>query len=162
MLSKGDRLAGAILLLFALLWIAGVYWTIPDVAGDSGRIGPRGFPLAMGVMLAVLSALMIAGSFLAGDADAGGGAARGGFDRIEAWALAATFGFLVGYVVLMAWFGFVIGTAMSTAAFLVFVLNKRSPRLIVGMSLGLAIGIWLILGKAMGVYLPHGAIVDWF
>jgi putative tricarboxylic transport membrane protein len=159
--SKSDRLAGTILLLVAALWIAGVYWTIPDVTGESVRVGPRGFPIAMGVMLAVLSVLMIAGSFTATEtgADAGG---EGLFDRAEAWALAATFGFLGGYVALMAWFGFVIATAVSTAAFLFFALKKRSPRLIAGMSLGLAFGIWLILGKAMGVYLPHGMIVDWF
>ena len=55
-----------------------------------------------------------------------------------------------------------IATAVSVAAFLVFVLNKRSPLLVAGMSLGLAFGIWLILGKAMGVYLPHGSLIDWF
>ncbi|MGH6725963.1 MAG: tripartite tricarboxylate transporter TctB family protein [Pseudolabrys sp.] len=159
--SKTDRLAGAILLLVAVVWIAGVYWTVPDAAGEAGRVGPRGFPLAMGVLLAVLSVLMIAGSFAATEPGADGNdAAR--FGRIETWALAATFGFLGCYVALMAWFGFVVGTAVSCAAFLVFVLNKRSPRLIFGMSLGLAFGIWLILGKAMGVYLPHGMIVDWF
>jgi putative tricarboxylic transport membrane protein len=159
--SKSDRLAGVILLLVAALWIAGAYWAIPDVVGEAGRVGPRGFPLAMGVMLAMLSALMIAGSFAAAEPSADGNGERR-VDRAEIWALAATFGFLGGYVVLLAWFGFVIGTAVSSAAFLVFVLNKRSPALIAGMSLGLAFGIWLILGKAMGVYLPHGMIVDWF
>ncbi len=159
--SKSDRLAGAILLLVAAVWIAGVLWTIPDVTGEAGRVGPRGFPLAMGVLLAVLSALMIAGSFAAAELGADGDDGAG-YDRTETWALAATFGFLGGYVALMAWFGFLIATAVASAAFLVFVLNKRSPRLIFGMSLGLAFGIWLILGKAMGVYLPHGMLVDWF
>jgi putative tricarboxylic transport membrane protein len=157
--SKSDRLAGAVLLLVALLWIAGVVWTIPDAAGDGGRVGPRGFPLAMGVLLAVLSALMIAGSFTATEA---GADEPGRFDRAEVWALLATFGFLGGYVALLQWFGFAIATAAVVAAFLVFVLNKRSPLLIAGLSLGLSLGIWLILGKAMGVYLPHGTIVDWF
>lgn len=158
--SASDRIAGVILLLVAGLWIAGVYWTIPDVAGESGRVGPRGFPIAMGVMLAALSALIIAGSFTT-EADAERGD-EGQFDRTEVWALLTTFGFLGGYVALMALFGFVIGTALSVAAFLVFAVKKRSPRLIVGMSLGLAVGIWLILGKAMGVYLPHGMLIDWF
>lgn len=158
---KSDRVAGAILLLVALLWIAGVFWTIPDVAGEPGHIGPRGFPLAMGVMLAVLSVLMIAGSF-AGGAAAADGEDKGQFDGAEIWALIATFGFLGGYVALLAWFGFIVATTVATAAFLVVALKKRSPRLIVGMSLGFAIGIWLILGKLMGVYLPHGAIIDWF
>jgi putative tricarboxylic transport membrane protein len=158
--SKSDRLAGIVLLLVALLWIAGVFWTVPDAAGDSGRVGPRGFPLAMGVMLAALSALMILMSFAGGaDAERGG---EGRFDRAELWALISTFGFLAGYVVLLALVGFVVATAVSIAAFLVFALDKRSPPLVAGMSLGFAFGIWLILGKAMGVYLPHGSIVDWF
>jgi Tripartite tricarboxylate transporter TctB family len=158
--SKSDRLAGIVLLLVALLWIAGVFWTVPEAAGDSGRVGPRGFPLAMGVMLAALSALMIAMSF-AGSADADHGD-KGRFDNAELWALIATFGFLGGYVALLAWFGFVVATAVAIAAFLVIALDKRSPLLVAGMSLGFAFGIWLILGKAMGVYLPHGSIIDWF
>jgi hypothetical protein len=43
--------------------------------------------------------------------------------------------------------------------FLVVVLNKRAPLLVAGVSLGLAVGVWFILGKLMGVYLPHGMIV---
>lgn len=159
--SKSDRLAGAILLLVAVFWIAGVFWTIPEVAGGSGRIGPRGFPLAMGVMLAALSTLLIVGSFVSAEVNADRNDERG-FDRAEVWALVSTFGFLGGYVALLAWVGFVIATFVSTAAFLFFVLKKRSPLLVLGMPLGLAFGIWLILGKAMGVYLPHGAIIDWF
>jgi putative tricarboxylic transport membrane protein len=158
---KSDRLAGTILLLIALLWIAGVFWTIPDVAGGGGRIGPRGFPLSMGVLLAVLSVLMIARSF-AGSATAVDGQDKARFDGAEVWALIATFGFLAGYVALLAWLGFVVATTVATAAFLIVALKKRSLPLIVGMSLGLAFGVWLILGKLMGVYLPHGAIIDWF
>ena len=60
--SKSDRLAGIILLLVAVLWIAGVFWTIPEVA-DGARVGPRGFPLAMGVLLAALSLFLIVSSY---------------------------------------------------------------------------------------------------
>lgn len=154
--SKSDRLAGSILLLVALAWIVGCYWTIPDAAGGA-RVGPRGFPLAMGVMLAVLSAILIAGSFAGGD-DADDGE-KHPIGRTDVWALACTFGFLGVYVALMAWFGFLIGTVISTALFLVVVLNKRAPLLVAGVSLGLAVGVWFILGKLMGVYLPHGTIV---
>ena len=157
--STSDRVAGTILLLFAALWIVGVFWTIPEVT-DSARLGPRGFPLAMGVMLAALSAMLIAGSFATAEPTIGD-STESSVNHAELWALLSTFGFLGGYVVLMAWFGFLIATAVSIALFLIIALNKRSPALIVGMSLGLAIGIWLILGKLMGVYLPHGAAIDW-
>jgi Tripartite tricarboxylate transporter TctB family len=157
--AKSDRLAGLILLLVAGLWIAGVFWTIPGVAGSS-RVGPRGFPLAMGVMLAGLSLVLILTAGQSGETE---GERRTGADtRAELWALAATFGFLALYTLLLDLFGFLIATAVSTAAFLAVALRKRSPKLVAGVSLGLALAIWLILGKAMGVYLPRGSLIDLF
>jgi putative tricarboxylic transport membrane protein len=158
--AKSDRLAGTILLLVAVVWIAGVFWTIPEVGGGA-RVGPRGFPLAMGVMLAALSLVLIVSSYFATElleAPAGEPVNR----RIEAWALASTFGFLALYVLLLDLFGFLVATVAATALFLVAVVDKRSPKLVAGVSLGLAFGVWLILGKAMGVYLPRGSIIDWF
>jgi hypothetical protein len=153
-------LAGGILLAVALAWIGGVLWTVPEVA-STARVGARGFPLAMGVLLAGLALMLILASFTAAEQAVGESAARR-FDRTELWALLATFGFLSGYVVLMAWFGFVIGTVVATATFLVVALKRRSPVLIGGISFGLALGVWFILGKLMGVYLPHGSVIDWF
>lgn len=161
---KSDRLAGAVLLGVAVLWLVGVYWTIPAV-DDGARVGPRGFPLAMGVLLAGLSLLLIVGSF------ATGGSADDSDDvpdtgtperRAEVWALSATFGFLAIYVVLLDWIGFLLGTVAAVAGFLVVVLKRRSPAMVASVSLGLALTIWLALGKGMGVYLPHGALIDWF
>jgi putative tricarboxylic transport membrane protein len=149
---KGDRLTGGILLLVAVIWTAGVYWTIPGGSGV-GQIGPRGFPLAMGIGLGLLALCLV----IAPD-----GERRRSVDGAEIWALGATFGFLTAYVILMDLFGFLIGTVAAVAPFLVFALRKRSPRLVAGVALGLALVIWLVLGKAMGVYLPRGALIDWF
>ncbi len=160
--SKSDRLAGIILLLVAVAWIAGVFWTIPEVAGGA-RVGPRGFPLAMGVALAALSLILIFSSYFTTEAIDDSDAKAVPVDRgIEIWALVSTFGFLALYIVLLDLFGFLLSTIAATAAFLVFVVDKRSPKLVVLISLGLAFGVWLILGKAMGVYLPRGSIIDWF
>jgi Tripartite tricarboxylate transporter TctB family len=157
--SRTDRLAGGILLLLALAWIAGVYWTIPGGSGE-GQIGPRGFPLGMGILLAVLSLFLI-GSRNGANEEAR--PTRTALDRAaEIWALVATFGFLGVYVLLLDLFGFLVATIVAIAGFLVIGLDKRAPRLIAGISVGLAFGIWLILGKAMGVYLPRGSIIDWF
>jgi putative tricarboxylic transport membrane protein len=153
---KGDRLTGGILLLVAAVWSAGAYWTIPGGAGV-GQIGPRGFPLGMGIGLGLLSLFLL----LARNGEPAAEPRTKKNIAAEIWALAATFGFLTAYVVLMDLFGFLIGTVAATAPFLVFVLRKRSPKVIAVMSLGLALAIWLILGKAMGVYLPRGSIVDW-
>jgi hypothetical protein len=80
----------------------------------------------------------------------------------EAWALLATFGFLIAHLMLMVWIGFVPATVITVAAFVWFVLKQRSPLLVAGVSFGLAFGIWLVLGLLMGVYLPHGMLVQLF
>lgn len=165
--TKLDRLAGSILLLVAVVWTAGAYWQIPGGDGE-GQIGPRGFPLGMGILLGILSLFLIAGSLMNGE---GGGASdedtierpRTTHERFaERWSLVATFGFLGVYMLLLDLFGFLIATVVGVASFLTFVLGKRSPKLVAGTALGLGFGIWLILGKAMGVYLPHGSLFDWY
>jgi putative tricarboxylic transport membrane protein len=159
--AKSDRLAGAILLLVAVVWIAGVFWTIPEVAGGA-RVGPRGFPLAMGVALAALSLALIVSSYVSTELLEAPADEPPVTRRIEAWALVSTFGFLALYVLLLDLFGFLIATIAATALFMVAVIDKRSPKLVACVSLGLAFGVWLILGKAMGVYLPRGSLIDWF
>lgn len=164
-----DQLAGAILFVIALAWIVVAYWAIPGSA-DAARLGARAFPVGMGIALASLSLLLIGGTLLGatqlGARHAVGIAAEtvepDGETRVEYWALLATFGFLLGHLLLLTWFGFVVGTVLATAAFLWFVLKQRSPMLLVGLPLGLSFGIWFVLGKLMGVYLPRGSIVDLF
>ncbi|HZD89049.1 MAG TPA: tripartite tricarboxylate transporter TctB family protein [Pseudolabrys sp.] len=166
--TQRDRLAGGILLLVAVVWTGAVYWTIPG-GGGGGQIGPRGFPLGMGILLGILSLFLIGGSVMNADGDAGPSdedsldAPRTPLQRLsEKWSLVATFVFLGAYVLLLDLFGFLIGTVVAVASFLVFGLDKRSPKLVAGTALGLGFCIWLILGKAMGVYLPRGSIIDWF
>lgn len=165
--TKYEQLTGGILLLVAVIWTAGVYWAIPGGDGG-GRIGPRGFPLGMGILLGILSLFLLAGSVVNGETgvapdEEGVERPRTARERFaEKWSLVATFGFLGAYVLLLDLFGFLIATVVAVAAFLGFGLDKRSPKLIAGTALGLGFGIWLILGKAMGVYLPRGSVIDWF
>jgi putative tricarboxylic transport membrane protein len=167
--TKSDRLAGGILLLVAIVWTAGVYWSIPGGSGE-GQIGPRGFPLGMGILLGILSLFLLAGSFVSGETALPADEDEDGLEQprtarerfAEKWSLVATFGFLAVYMLLLDLFGFLIATIVAVASFMVIGLDKRSPRLIGATSLGLGFGIWLILGKAMGVYLPRGSIIDWF
>ena len=67
--TKLDRLSGGILLVVAIVWTAGVIWSIPGGDGE-GQIGPRGFPLGMGILLGILSLFLIAGSIMNGQSDA--------------------------------------------------------------------------------------------
>lgn len=162
----GDRLLGLALLVFAVAWTVIVIETIPS--GSSGPVGPRGFPLGLGVLLAGLSGLLILGSFIPPDRDVAPDATpetddaqRGSVTLgVEAWAVASTVGLLVVYTLLLGYTGFIIGTALTVAGGLLLILKTPGWRLMLGMPLGLSLGIYLIFGKLLGVYLPHGSWVD--
>ena len=163
MTSQGrDRLAGSILLVFAGLWCWGAVAMIPAGAGP-GPVGPRGFPLGLGLLLAALSAILVASSFIGARRHAADEAPQETPLGIEAWAVASTLSILVGYGVMMYATGFIIATAVTVIAALVLVLGKRSWRLVGGLSLGSAFGAYIIFNKVLGVYLPHGRWLDfWF
>lgn len=159
-----DRLAGGIILIFAGLWCWGVLATIPDMGGGA-RVGPRGFPLALGVLLVALSALLVASSFRKPERPErveelkAAGPSLG----VELWATASTIGFLVGYTALLWATGFIVATIIMVAAMLVLVLGKRNWAFVGAMSVGTALVVFVTFNKILGVYLPHGAWVDlWF
>jgi len=153
-----DRLAGVLLLLVAVVWIALVYGTFAeDLAG--GPTTSRTFPLASGALLALLSLLLIAGTFVKGRHGTKG---RVRIDALEWRGIVATFGFLAAYVSLLYAVGFILGTIAAIVAFLYLMLGKRSPWLLIGYSFGFAFGVWFILGEMMAVYLPRGALINLF
>jgi putative tricarboxylic transport membrane protein len=157
-----DRLAGSILLVFAGLWCWGVVAMIPADVG-AGPVGPRGFPLGLGLLLAALSALLLASSFVGPGLELADEPPQEGRLGVEVWAVASTLAILVGYGALMYATGFIIATVIAVFAALVLVLGKRSWRLVGGLSLGMAFGAYIVFNKVLGVYLPHGRWLDfWF
>jgi len=154
-----DRLLGLILILVSALWCWGVVETIPGV-DDGSRLGARGFPLGLGILLGILGAIVLFRTFLpAPMAEAektGEETSRG----IELWAVAATVGLLCLYAALLEYTGFLIGTFVITVLAVGPVLRVWRPVLIGGMALGLSLGIYLIFGKLLGVYLPYGSWIN--
>lgn len=155
-----DQLTAVVLLVVSAIWISGVYRYIPEVQG--APTSPRTFPLAMGLGLAALSAILLLSSLFARGGAEHRPAGEGGGHGLELKALACVFGFLAGYIALLSAFGFILATIVVVAAFLWFVLRRRSPGLILGLSFGLAFGIWLVLNKLMAVYLPRGELFNLF
>jgi hypothetical protein len=160
-----DRITGFVLLAVAIIWTVGVYWQIPDLSDGGTRIGPRGFPLAMGFLLALLALLMIVTAFLTPvqkphlRVDP---ASHRAAVRAERWAVLATFGFVLIYVATLELFGFILATMVMVAAFLWFMIRSRSPALLIGMPLGLGFGVWFVMNQLMGVYLPKGNLLSVF
>lgn len=155
-----DILTGSVLLIIALVWIGLVYGTIPGAMGSASSA--RTYPLVAGYGLAGLSALLIVGAFLRTSVSSGAKRAGAVLDGFEWRAIAATFGFLAIYILLLQYVGFVLATVVGIAAFLVLVLGKRSPVLVLGYSLGFTFTIWLVLGELLAVYLPRGELINLF
>lgn len=150
-----DMIAGIILLAVALVWIVLVYRTIEPSQGP--QPGARAFPLFFGVSLAVLSVILLAQSILAGGEREAGGKKSG--PPAELFSVVATIGSIVLYGALLETLGFLLTTVIVVALIMVFVLRARSPALIGGMSIGLALGSYIIFGKLLGTYLPPGTLM---
>jgi putative tricarboxylic transport membrane protein len=155
-----DRITGLALIAVAVLWCWAVIVTVP-AADDPGRLGPRGFPFGLGVLLALLGAgLLVPARAAAGDGDADDGSG-GRAMRAEVWAVVTSLALIVGYALAMEQVGFLIATAGIVAAALTLVLGLwRRPGLIIGLSVGMSLGVYLVFGKLLGVYLPHGQLID--
>jgi putative tricarboxylic transport membrane protein len=153
------RLTGLVLFVFAVVWTVVAYRVIPEGFGGTA-ITPRTFPIGLGIVLALLSIGLVAGTFMRNEEGDEVIVGRGKGERAsEIWAIAVTFGFLIIYMIALNFVGFFIATIAVLAAMLYFVLRSRSPFVVIGVPLGLAFGIWLVMGKFMGVYLPHGTLI---
>jgi hypothetical protein len=158
---KTDMLLGSILVVVATLWCSGVVATIPGI-DDGSRLGARGFPLGLGVLLGCLGAIVLLRSLKLPkrDVEKPADASQAVPIGIEAWAIVSTVGLIFGYGVLMEYTGFLIATMLTVAVAVGPVLGIWRPKLIAGMSVGLSFGIYLILGKLLGVYLPYGKLIN--
>ncbi|NNJ75746.1 MAG: tripartite tricarboxylate transporter TctB family protein [Anderseniella sp.] len=158
---RPDIILSTILLVVSALWCWGVLATIPG-AEDGSRLGARGFPLGLGLLLGGLSLIVLLQSLRPGPVETTSDeAATPDISRgAEVWAIAATVGLLVGYAALLEYIGFMIATALVVAAAVGPVLGIWRPKLILGMSVGLSLGIYLIFGKLLGVYLPYGKLIN--
>ena len=168
-----DRIVGLVLFAVALIWTAVVYTTIPSMGSD-GEVGPRAFPLIFGVALAVLSTMLVLGSFgeptstkgepvqpvlAAEDPVPDATRIEPSATRIEVVGVIATFLLIVGYGFAMEQVGFVIATPILIAVILVFLLDVRRPVFVAAFAFGMTAGTYLVFNKLLGAYLPPGSLI---
>ncbi len=158
--ARREMIIGLALVLASAAWCWATIVTIPG-ADDATRLGSRGFPLELGILLGLLGlwvALMSLRQQSAAPENAEGDA------RIplgtELWAIASTLFLIVGYAIAMEQLGFLIATVVVIVVAIVGVLGLLRPVLIAGLAVGMAGGIYLVFGKLLGVYLPHGQLID--
>lgn len=153
-----EILLGLLVAAVAAAWCWGVVATVPG-GEDGARLGPRGFPLGLGVLLGILGGIVaLQGMFPRGDERETDDAPPPG--RSELWAVSSTVGLLAGYGALLHFTGFVIASAATVAVAVGPVLGNWRPRLVVLYSLGFSLGAYLVFGKLLGVYLPVGSLVN--
>jgi len=154
-------MTGLVLLGLAIVWSVLVVQTIPTGKGE-GDVGPRAFPLLLGLILVGLSALLIFQSLARPDVSKGAvkSAAEPRNKRRVIEITLAVFITIIGYGFLLEKTGFLLGTIITVITVMVVILKLRRPLLIVGMAFGLAVGCWLIFGKLVGAYLPHGTWIS--
>jgi putative tricarboxylic transport membrane protein len=152
-----DRLTGIVLLVIAVTWSILSYLTIPADNAEAGAIGPRAFPLWLGIILAGLSVLMILRSLRSATSrqptEERGVAQHCGLPAIVA---ACVFAAIVLYGYLMERLGFRLTTMLLVPVMLAGLLRIRQPVLILLFAAGMSLGCWLILHKLLGAYMPVG------
>ena len=173
-----DRITATALLAFAIVWCVVVWQTIP--VGSPGSVGPRAFPLGLGILLAVLSGLLLVRAQVrkrietaADEADdtpddstSMSGAHEGTYLRM----VFSVFAVIVAYGFLMEKIGFQpvpflltrCRTLVTIPAMMMLVLGIRDPLRIAGMAFGMTFGCWLVFGKLLGAYLPPGTWLSLF
>lgn len=156
---RQDLIAGAVLCLLGLAWTILVWRMVPEGSG----VGPRAFPLWLGIVLTGLSALLLVRALRPVPSGMGAPEAGPGAEAAEPAAglrlrVVATVCLLImGYGLMMQKIGFLLATALIVAITLVGALGERRWRLVAGMSAGIAVGCWLAFGQVLGAYMPRGS-----
>lgn len=158
-----DLVFGFVLFAVGLVWVSLVWSTIPP-AFDEGSVGPRAFPLVLGLMLLALTAILLfltltrsrgrVGTAFSDEEDAAP------YRKIE-WlpALLLTFE-ICAYGYLLDKIGFLLATPLVILVVMVVNLRIRSPGRVLGMALGLTVGSYLIFQKVLGIYLATGTWIN--
>lgn len=155
-----DTILSTLLLVLAGVWIWLVSTTIPGGFGR-GDIGPRAFPLTFGIVLGVLSGGLLLRSILMRPAANSAAVDDDRPNQKIHWIPALLVLIQISlYGYLMQKVGFVIATPIMTLMIMLINLRVRSIKKLLGMSLGLTVGAWVVFEKLLGIYLANGTWIN--
>ena len=139
-----DRLLGGIMLALALAFIAGAMQIKAAIVFDA--LGPKSFPIIIGVLLAIASLYPLFRPDPEPDWP----------PPARAFELVAALGVMVAYALLLEPLGFVVATALAAA-----VLSWRlgaSLMVAAVAGVGIAIGIYVVFHLVLGLSLARGPL----
>jgi hypothetical protein len=128
-------------------------------------IGPKDFPLVLGIILVVMSALLLLRTLGAGQAGDGikedstaadPEFAGGGKFAVGIFLLIILYGFLIERT------GFLLATPIIIIGALTGLLRMRNPAVILALALGITAASWLIFNKLLGIYMPPGSWIPFY
>jgi len=165
-MSRVDHRLGLALTLIACAWVWLVYTQIPDLGAEWP--GPRGFPLLLGVGLAVLGVWMLVvapADPRSPIPDPGSPIPGSPFPDPrsrphEAAVAAGTFGVLVLYAFLLEHAGFLIATPIVIVVTMTGLLRLRRWTTVLSLAAGFTAGCWMMF-EALGTPLPRGSWIVW-
>ncbi|WP_322989377.1 MULTISPECIES: tripartite tricarboxylate transporter TctB family protein [unclassified Hoeflea] len=167
--TRRDMAAGTTLFVLAVVWTVIVYFTVPTGSG----VGPRAFPLVLGLILMGFSAVLVAVNLYNWrrgaegrpeaheDADGPGSEVARTASLLRMRVLVTVCVAIAIYGYLMQKLGFVVATFLTVVA-LLLTLKERRFRVVLGMGLGITLGCWLVFGQLLGAYIPRGTWISLF
>jgi putative tricarboxylic transport membrane protein len=146
--ASGDRAIGAAGVLLGLA-AAAEGWRLP-AATETGEPGTRLFPIVLGSLIALLSALVVLRP--AGPSASSPAADPSGTSRL--WSTVAV---LVAYAVAFERLGFPLATPLALGALLAGY-GERRWAVLAGVSLGITAATYLVFARWLGAPLPLGIL----
>ncbi len=137
-----DRVVGAVLLVLSALVVV-ASWRLPDTAA-ADAVGPKAYPMALALVLALLSVVLMLGGGRKGGEQLSKDVVLRGFLPIAV--------LLALYVLLVQRLGFALCTiALLLACFRLK--GERNWRLNVAVAVGSTLSIWVVFGYLLNVQL---------
>jgi putative tricarboxylic transport membrane protein len=147
--------AAALLFLAAGVVVLGWAFAIPERATDQD-VGPRAFPLLVGVGLCVSATFSTVQAFRGADREQTDQACEEA--RLTDWGpVAALLGLLVGYLFALDPCGYWQSTAVLFTL-VARVLGSRKPLRDAAVGLVLALAVYFLFDRVLGIHLPPGII----
>lgn len=158
-----DRKTGIVLILVALIWLWASISSIEIPVGSADGPNSQTFPLLFGGLLGVCGLLLFiqASIDIKHEESASEQKAMSRQEMQTQWQCVTLMaGSLALYSLLMNWIGFFASTVAIIVLVLTCALKIFDKKLILALPIGIAIGVYLVFGKLLGVHLPVGQLIN--